>query len=57
MNSNDTIKEDMTLDEKLAAIDKLMNDEAAKAKYRKFKGLSDDAPVDPMDMLMCEGCQ
>lgn len=48
---------DLTLEEKLAAIDKLMNDEEAKKKYRQIKGLAPNAPVDPMDMLHCEGCQ
>lgn len=57
MNANDVIKDEMTLEEKLAAIDKLMNDEEAKKKYRQIKGLAPNAPVDPMDMLHCEGCQ
>lgn len=57
MNANDVIKYEMTLDEKLAAIDKLMNDEEAKKKYRQIKGLAPNALVDPMDMLSCESCQ
>lgn len=57
MNANEVISEEMTLEEKLAAIDKLMNDEEAKKKYRQIKGLAPNAPVDPMDMLHCEGCQ
>lgn len=57
MNANNIITEEMTLEEKLAAIDKLVNDEDAKKKYREIKGLSPGAPVDPMDMLHCEGCQ
>ena len=57
MNANDVISDEMTLEEKLAAIDKLMNDEEAKKKYREIKGLAPNAPVDPMDMLHCEGCQ
>lgn len=57
MNANDVISDEMTLQEKLAAIDKLMNDEEAKKKYRQIKGLAPNAPVDPMDMLSCESCQ
>lgn len=57
MNANEVISEEMTLEEKLAAIDRLMKDEKAKEKYRQIKGLAPDAPVDPMDMLHCEGCQ
>jgi len=57
LNANEVISEEMTLEEKLAAIDKLMNDEEAKKKYRQIKGLAPNAPVDPMDMLHCEGCQ
>lgn len=57
MNANDVISDEMTLEEKLAAIDKLMNDEEAKKKYRQIKGLAPNAPVDPMDMLHCESCQ
>ena len=57
MNANDVISDEMSLDEKLAAIDKLMSDEEAKKKYRQIKGLAPNAPVDPMDMLHCEGCQ
>lgn len=57
MNANEILSEEMTLEEKLAAIDRLMNDEEAKKKYRQIKGLAPNAPVDPMDMLHCEGCQ
>lgn len=57
MNANEIIDDEMTLEEKLEAIDRLMNDEEAKEKYRKIKGLAPGVPVDPMDMLQCEGCQ
>lgn len=57
MNATTIINDDMTLEQKLAAIDQAManaqavaNDEAA------AKGTS-AAPLDPQDLLMCEGCQ
>lgn len=43
----------MTLDQKLAAIDKAM--ELAQIKHKEqFPG---DTPLDPQDLLQCEGCQ
>lgn len=58
---NDTINKansildakDMTLEEKLAAIDKAMQDSAADFN----KSNPSAAPIDPMDALHCEGCQ
>ena len=57
MNATSIISEDMSLDEKLAAIDAAMaaaqsqaNDDAAK------RGIF-AAPLDPADLTMCEGCQ
>ena len=47
----------MTLEQKLAAIDKFMNDPEAKAKFNKENGRPIDSPIDPMDALQCEGCQ
>lgn len=56
-NANTIINDEMSLEEKLAAIDQAMinaqeqaNEEAAQ------KGLS-AAPVDPQDLLMCDSCQ
>lgn len=57
MNASTIISEDMTLDEKLAAIDAAMANameqaqESAKANGTAF------APLDPADLTMCEGCQ
>ena len=53
MNANETITEDMSLDEKLAAIDAAMANAQATAK--KQNPLA--APLDPADLTMCEGCQ
>lgn len=56
-NASQIINDDMTLEEKLKAIEDAMknaqemaNDEAAS------KGMV-AAPIDPQDFLMCEGCQ
>lgn len=57
MNASQIISDDMTLEEKLSAIEQAManaqdmaNDEAAR------KGTI-AAPLDPAELTMCEGCQ
>lgn len=56
VNANTVIREDMTLDEKLAAIDAMMND-AVLAAQQADSSSSVSAPVDPADLTMCLGCQ
>lgn len=57
MNASTIINEDMTLEEKLAAIDAALlaaqaqSDEDAKASGQIA------APIDPADATMCVGCQ
>lgn len=57
MNASTIVNDDMTLEEKLAAIDKAMKNaqeqaaEEAKANGRVV------APLDPAELTMCEGCQ
>lgn len=57
MNASQIISDDMTLEEKLSAIDRAMQSvqeqskENAKLQGREF------VPVDPADLTMCEGCQ
>lgn len=53
MNASTIINDEMTLDEKLAAIDQAMKN--AQAQASETNGI--DAPADPQDLLMCEGCQ
>lgn len=53
MNANDLINEEMSLDEKLAAIDAAMANAQALAKQENPMA----APLDPADLTMCEGCQ
>ena len=55
MNASAILTDEMTLEEKLAAIDAAM---ATGAKdFNKKNGRPEDAPVDPSDLTMCEGCQ
>ncbi len=59
MNASTIIKDDMTLEEKLAAIDQAMANAQQQAQEdAAAKGLSvSDAPFDPADLTMCESCQ
>lgn len=51
MNAKTIINEEMSLDEKLAAIDLAMANAVAVAQT------TGSAPLDPADLTMCEGCQ
>jgi len=53
MNANTIINEEMTLEEKLSAIDKAM----ANAQAEHKKSNPGAAPLDPADLTQCEGCQ
>lgn len=53
MNASQVINDDMTLEEKLAAIDKAM--ENAQVEHQKANPGA--APLDPADLTQCEGCQ
>ena len=55
MNANNVITDDMTLDEKLAAIDAAMKTEAV--EFNKKNGRAPDAPVNPADLTVCDGCE
>ena len=55
MNASNIINEEMTLDEKLAAIDSAMV--LAQESFNIKNGRAVNAPVDPADLTMCEGCQ
>ncbi len=51
MNANAILSDEMSLDEKLAAIDAAMANMVAVAQQ------TGAAPIDPADAFMCEGCQ
>lgn len=58
MNASTIIKDDMTLDQKLAAIDAAMAAAMQQAQDdAKKKGITTVVDVDPADLTMCEGCQ
>ncbi len=57
MNATTIINEDMTLEEKLAAIDSAMANAQAQAQEEAASRGTTAAPLDPQDLLMCEGCQ
>ena len=53
--ANAIITDEMSLEDKLKAIDAAV--EEAKVDFNKKNGRQADAPVDPADLTMCEGCQ
>lgn len=55
MNANQIISEGMSLEDKLRAIDEAMKEGAR--EFNRLNGRAEDAPVDPADLTMCEGCQ
>lgn len=58
MNASTIINDNMTLEEKLAAIDAAMASAQSQANdAAAAQGLSTDAPLDPADLTMCFGCQ
>lgn len=57
MNASTIINDEMTLDEKLAAIDMAMKNAQEQANEEAASRGSVAAPLDPADLTMCEGCQ
>ena len=57
MNASAIISDEMTLDEKLAAIDAAMANAMAQAQDDAAKSGGVMAPLDPADLTMCDGCQ
>jgi len=55
MNANAILSDEMSLDEKLAAIDAAMASAVTNAQQTSSTGFS--APLDPADLTMCLGCQ
>lgn len=56
MNANAILSDEMTLDEKLAAIDAAMATAVTNAQQTSSTGTI-AAPLDPADLTMCLGCQ
>ena len=57
MNSTKIISDNMTLDEKLAAIDAAMKAAQEQADDDAAQRGIVSAPIDPADLTTCEGCQ
>jgi hypothetical protein len=57
MNASQIISDDMTLEEKLEAIDRAMAAAQEQANEEAAARGSFAAPLDPADLTMCEGCQ
>jgi hypothetical protein len=57
MNASQIINDEMTLEEKLAAIDAAMANAQAQANDEAAARGTFAAPLDPADLTMCEGCQ
>lgn len=57
MNASQIITDDMTLDEKLKAIDAAMQaaQAAADDQARRSGGVA--APLDPASLTICDGCE
>lgn len=54
MNATKMFTDEMTLEEKLAAIDVAMA--AATTRRQSQRGV-DTAPIDPAELTICEGCE
>lgn len=57
MNASTIINDDMTLEEKLEAIEKAMAAAQEQANEEAQANGTVAAPIDPADLTMCEGCQ
>jgi hypothetical protein len=57
VNASTIISDNMTLEEKLAAIDSAMADAQIQADQAAAANGMIAAPLDPADLTMCEGCQ
>jgi len=57
MNANQILNDDMTLEEKLAAIDQAMKNAQEQANEEAAQNGTVAAPLDPAELTMCEGCQ
>lgn len=57
MNATNIISDDMTLEEKLSAIDAAMQAAQAVADEQAQASGQIVAPLDPAELTMCEGCQ
>jgi hypothetical protein len=57
MNASQIINDEMTLEEKLAAIDAAMANAQAVADEQAAASGSIAAPLDPASLTICDGCE
>lgn len=57
MNANAIINDDMTLEEKLSAIDAALKKAQEVAEEEAKKNGTISAPVDPASLTICDGCE
>ncbi|KKW01398.1 MAG: hypothetical protein UY35_C0029G0003 [Candidatus Saccharibacteria bacterium GW2011_GWC2_48_9] len=57
MNASQIITQDMTLEEKLAAIDAAMSDMQVQADAAAAASGTAAAPIDPASLTICDGCE
>lgn len=57
MNANAIINDDMTLEEKLNAIDAALKKAQEVAEEQAKKNGTVVAPVDPASLTICDGCE
>lgn len=57
MNANKILTDDMTLEEKLSAIEKAMQNAQGAANEQAARRGTYAVALDPAELTMCEGCQ
>lgn len=57
MNANTIINDDMTLEEKLSAIDAALKKAQEVADEEAKKNGTISAPLDPASLTICDGCE
>lgn len=57
MNANKILNDDMTLEEKLAAIDQAMKNAQEQANEEAAQNGQMAAPLDPATLTICDGCE
>lgn len=57
MNASNIITDNMSLDEKLQAIDAAMANAMEQAQESAKQSGTPMVPLDPAELTMCEGCQ
>lgn len=54
----DQLKDDnISIEEKLKIIDELLTNKELQAEFNRANGRAIDAPVDPAELTVCDGCE